>query len=156
MADVFIFTQPANGQNIYLDELVEKALSILENNNNQPIQEEKVSEWIDNIYDSQIGEMWKEKFFQVYDNFLNGILPFLYGYNTNIGKEKDFYMAFDSLDVLPSSLESEYSDLIKIDPLKASELLVPIRPGQLRGLKTWKLDDLTVVDAEYGELGLCL
>ncbi len=65
MADVFIFTQPANGQNIYLDELVEKALSILENNNNQPIQEEKVSEWIDNIYDSQIGEMWKEKFFQV-------------------------------------------------------------------------------------------
>lgn len=156
IADVFIFTQPANGQNIYLDELVEKALGILKNNNNQPIQEEKVSDWINFIYDSQIGETWKQKFFQVYDNFLNGILPFLYGYNTNIGKEKEFYMAFDSLEVLPASLESEYSCLIKVDPLKASELIVPIRPGQLRGLKTWKLGDLIVVDAEYGELGLYL
>ncbi len=156
LADVFIFTQPGDGQGIYLDELVVKALEILTRNINKPIREDEVSEWLDTIYAGEAGLIWEKKFDQVYDNFLNANLPLLYGFNTNSGREKEFYKAFDSIEVLPVSLADEYHDLLEIDPLRASELLVPIRFGQLGRLKYREENRAIIVEAEYGELGLRL
>ena len=71
--------------------------------------------------------------------------------------EKEFYKAFDSVEVLPASLEQEYKELLKTEPIRASELLVPIRPGHLKYLSTWYTEDkVIVVDADYSGLGLML
>lgn len=157
IADVFIFRQPADGQKIYQDKLVINTLELLERHNQAPLQEDKVSEWLGEIYSAEIQQEWEREFDLTYDNFIHGNLPALYGFNTNIGMEKEFYKAFDSVEVLPASLEKEYIELLKTEPIRASELLVPIRPGQLNYLSTWMTEEkIIVVDADYSELGLLI
>ncbi len=157
IAEVFIFRQPADGQKIYKEQLVASSLKLLERHNQTPIHEEMVSEWLSDIYSSAIQQEWEAEFDLTYENFIHGNLPLLYGFNTNTGMEKEFYRVFDSVEVLPASLEKEYIKLLGTEPIRASELLVPIRPGHLKYLSTWVTEDTTtVVDAEYSELGLLI
>ncbi|MEW6623318.1 MAG: CRISPR-associated helicase Cas3' [Bacillota bacterium] len=155
VADVFIFSKPNDGQEVYLDQLVSNALDILIANNNLPINELQVTNWLDEVYKGEVRQIWENGFNIAYSNFMHGNLPLLYGFNTNVGMEKDFYQAFDSIEVLPAPLLDKYNSLLNRNPIIASELLVPIRPGQLKWLKSWRHNHITVVDAEYNEMGLC-
>ena len=129
-APVHIFTKPDDGQGIYEEDLVKRALEILKKHNEQIISEEKISDWLDIIYEGAVLEHWSDSYKKGYAEFQSACIDTLKPFASDDSLEKAFYRAFDSIDVLPIVYEDKYDSLIKDNPLQASELLVPIRWGQ--------------------------
>ena len=162
-APVCVFTQPDDGQRIYEPDLVQASLQVLEKNTDRMIDEEGISDWLDQVYVGQIAERWNEKYDTTYSNFCDGPLATLRAFNSDPQLEDEFYKAFDSVEVLPRRQEAQYRQMRQDEPLAASQLLVPIRWGQYSNLKKKGLTRdgeegwPKMVDAEYNsELGLCL
>ncbi|MBM3148959.1 MAG: CRISPR-associated helicase Cas3' [Chloroflexi bacterium] len=162
-AAVCVFTEPADGQGIYEDDLVPAALTVLVKNADQMIDEERISDWLDEVYQGAIAERWNQAYQQAYDEFEDICLRTLRAFNSNKQLEEDFYKAFDSVEILPACLESAYRQLVEDEPLEASQLLVPLRWGQFCRLRTEgkvckaKPDWPWVVEAAYNsEFGLRL
>lgn len=162
-APVHVFTVPADGQGIYEDDLMQGALKVLAKNADRLIDEERVSDWLNEVYQGPIAERWNRAYQQAYDEFENACLRTLRAFNANEQLEKEFYRAFDSVEVLPASLQSEYERLVADEPLEADQLLVPLRWKQLERLRSEgkaskvKPNWPWVVEAEYtSEYGLVL
>mgnify|MGYP001149286679 CR=1 FL=1 len=164
-APVCVFTEPDNGQGVYEDDLVKAALRVLAKNNDQMIDEEYISDWLDEVYQGPIAEQWNQRYQQAYEEFESACLLSLRAFNSNEELEEAFYQAFDSIEVLPTALEPTYQDLMEKDePLEASQLLVPIRWGLFHKLqrdgkvrKSNRPGGPRIVDAEYSsEFGLVL
>lgn len=160
---VYVFREPADGQMIYDKALVQVSLKVLEKNNGMLIDEAKLSDWLDEIYQGEIAENWNNEYQDAYDEFWEGVLLNLRAFNSDEGLEDEFYRAFDSVEVLPACLLSEYDKAIEDRPLDASQLLVSIRWRQFMQLKNrgqaHEDDDrkLKLVDADYNsEFGLDL
>lgn len=162
-APVYVFTKPSDGQGIYSDDLIQAALRILCKNANQMINEENISDWLDDVYKGSIAEQWNLQYKQSYTDFENSCISTLRAFNSDSYLENAFYQAFDSIEVLPACLENNYCIMLNQDqPIEASQLLVPLRWHQF-----WKLkregrvreDNANqywpkVVDADYTERGL--
>lgn len=163
-APVYVFTEPADGQGIYQDNLVQAALRVLAKNAGQMVDEERISDWLDEVYQGSIAEQWNAAYQQAYDEFEAACLRSLRAFNSDEGLETEFYRAFDSIEVLPVSKEPEYRQFMDNDePLEASQLLVPLRWGQFYALRNkGKVHEgqpewLKIVEAEYSsEFGLRL
>jgi CRISPR-associated endonuclease/helicase Cas3 len=163
-APVCIFTEPADGQGVYEDDLVQASLRVLMKNADQMIYEECISEWLDEVYQGVIAERWNQAYQQAYKEFESACLHTLRAFNANEQLEDAFYQAFDSIEVLPVTLEPEYRRLFEDEPLEANQLLVPIRWGQfckLRRNGKVREDDRSgwprIVDVDYNsEFGLML
>lgn len=160
---VNVFMEPADGQGIYEDDLVQGALNVLSRRDGQPIDEEQVSGWLDEAYTPDSVARWNRTFEQAYREFRDGVLLPLRAFNADDALENMFYRAFDSVHVLPASLEATYRRLMETEPLEASELLVAIRWGQFARLRSaGRVRDGDnglpgIVDAEYDdEYGLRL
>lgn len=160
-APVRVFTEPSDGQGIYEDDLVQAALRVLSRNADQLIDEEAVSNWLDEIYQGTIAEQWNCVYQQAYGEFENACLRTLRAFNSNEQLEEEFYHAFDSIEVLPADLKPAYERVIENEPLEAGQLLVPLRWGQFCRLrskgKAYKIDPKWpwIVEARYSsELGL--
>jgi len=156
-APVYVLTEPADGQGVYEDDLVQAALAVLAKNTDQMIDEERISDWLDEVYQGPIAERWNKGYQQAYEEFESACLLTLRAFNSNKELEEAFYQAFDSIEVLPAALEPAYQQLMEDEPLKASQLLVPLRWGQFFRLRdegkackvrpNWPW----VVEAEYSE-----
>ncbi len=97
------------------------------------------------------------------DEFAAACLADLRAFESSPELAEAFDRMFGGTEVLPRSLAAEYARLMDDEPLLASELLVPISPGQL-----WQLrregkaasapgEDPVVVDVAYDpERGLAL
>lgn len=164
-APVCVFTEPADGQGVYEDDLVKAALEVLRKNDGYPIEEEGISAWLDEIYQGPLAERWNQAYEQAYKEFEIACLRTLRAFNSDDQLEEAFYRAFDSIEVLPAVLESEYRHLIEEEnkPLEASQLLVPLRWEQFYHLRKkgkarrLKPNRLWVVEANYdSEVGLIL
>ena len=162
-APVYVFREPADGQRIYDKTLVQASLKVLEKNNGMLIDEAKISDWLDEIYQGEIAENWNKEYQDAYDEFWEGVLLNLRAFNSDEGLEEEFYRAFDSVEVLPSCLLDEYNKALEDNPLEASQMLVSIRWGQFMQLKNngraHEDDDskIKLVDADYNsEFGLDL
>jgi len=162
-APVYVFREPADGQRIYDTTLVQASLKVLEENNGMLIDEAKISDWLDEIYQGEIAENWNKEYQDAYDEFWDGVLLNLRAFNSDEGLEEEFYRAFDSVEVLPSCLLDEYNKALEDNPLEASQMLVSIRWGQFMQLKNngraHEEDDskIKLVDADYNsEFGLDL
>lgn len=163
-APVCVFTEPADGQGIYDKDLVQAALKVLSNNADQMIDEERISDWLNVVYQGTIAQRWINAYQKALDEFKESCLSTLRAFKSaDEGLEDAFYQAFDSVEVLPVDLEPEYKQLIRDQPLEASQLLVPLRWVQFSRLRNaGKADKIEpnriwVVEANYSEdLGLVL
>lgn len=161
LADVYIFTEPSDGQKIYEAILVKRTLSILKRENGKPVNEGEIGNWLDEIYADEVAEKWEAEYRQESANFDKACLRSLRAFESNSDLTKLFYKAFDGTEVLPLAFLNEYQALKKAEPIRATELLVPIsynRLGQLRGLnRVMSAPDEypTVIDVPYDDqLGL--
>lgn len=163
-APVCVFTEPADGQGVYEDDLVRAALRLLVKNADQMIDEERISDWLEEVYQGPIAERWNQAYQRTYDDFEGACLLTLRAFNSDAKLEEAFYRAFDSIEVLPADLELAYRRLIEDEPLEASQLLVPLRWGQFfrlraerKACKPPKPNWPWVVESKYSsELGLLL
>lgn len=163
-APVHVFTQPADGQRVYEDDLVHRALEILKKESEQLINEEAIPDWLDAIYGGETGARYEAAYRAEYQNFTLACLQSLRPFHASEDLEELFYRAFDSIDVLPASLEGIYEDLMqKEEPLEAGQLLVPLpwqqfcRLRQKRLVREGRYGWPRVVDVAYdSELGLIL
>lgn len=162
-AAVCVFTEPADGQGVYEDDLIQEALKVLKKNSDQMIDEAGVSDWLNEVYQGPIAERWNQAYKRAYHEFESACLVTLRAFNSNEQLEETFYKAFDSIEVLPARLEPAYRQLVEDEPLEAGQLLVPLRWGQFCRLRaeskvcktkpTWPW----IVETEYNrELGLVL
>jgi CRISPR-associated endonuclease/helicase Cas3 len=129
-APVYVYRQPMDGQGIYDDRLIERALMVLEKQNNRIINEAKISSWLDEVYKGEIAEEWKKEYEKAYTEFWESCLTSLTAFESDDWLEEAFYKAFDSVEVLPEALTEPYESLVQENPLEASQLLVPVRWGQ--------------------------
>jgi CRISPR-associated endonuclease/helicase Cas3 len=161
-APVNVFTKPADGQRIYEADLVQRSLEVLTKNADVMIDEAAISGWLDEIYQGEVAVRWNAAYQEAYGDFEAACLKTLRPFDSNESLEEIFYQAFDSIEVLPASLEDEYRSLIEAsEPLEASQLFVPLSWGQFwklrknglvrEGREKW----VKVVEVPYaGEMGL--
>lgn len=162
-APVCVFTEPADGQGIYDKDLVQATLRVLSENADQMIDEERISDWLDEVYQGTVAQRWINTYQQAFDEFKESCLSTLRAFKSDKQLEEAFYQAFDGIEVLPADLEPEYRQLIEDQPLEALQLLVPLRWAQFSRLrdtgKAYKIETnwTWVVDAIYNEdIGLVL
>ncbi|HEX5414284.1 MAG TPA: CRISPR-associated helicase Cas3', partial [Chloroflexota bacterium] len=160
LAPVHVFREPTDGQGIYDADLVRAALAIIDGAANEPLDEAGVGGWLDQVYTGDVRARWEEKFRRSLkdgERILQGLHPF----HSDESLAEQFEAAFDSVEVLPSTLHSEYHRLNEVDPVLASALLVPISERSWRRLAKEGLLDARsrphVVNLPYtSELGLDL
>lgn len=133
-APVFVFTRPVDHRRPYEKPLVEAALRVLQQQQGQPIAEDRVTAWLDAVYgDPTVGAAWQEAYAKAKREFesatLARLLPFQ---SADKEMESLFYAAFDGVEVLPAALEVEYR---RMPPTLAQELLVPLRYAQFARLQ---------------------
>jgi CRISPR-associated endonuclease/helicase Cas3 len=135
-APVYVFKQPDDGQKIYDPLLVQASLRVLAEHDGAMIDEANVSAWLDEVYDDEaIRQDWTRRYEQAYASFTQHVLVFLRAFQSDEAMAKQFYAAFDGVQVLPVVLQAEYDNKRESNPLEASELLVNLRWGQFAMLK---------------------
>ena len=162
LASVYIFTEPADGQGIYKEELVKGALQVLaEYADGKSVNEGAVQDWLDTIYCDTVWTEWDRRYRRTAEEFRAAFLEPLCPFNADPSLEGAFNRLFDGLEVLPLCLEEEFNRLKQERPIEATELLVPISWGrwhqlcQARRVWTEPEEWPQVVDAPYSEeLGL--
>lgn len=163
-APVNVFCEPAECRPIYEDELISESLKVLKKNADKLIIEEQISEWLDQVYRGGVAERWNQEFQEKYADFERSCLHTLRPFDANVGLERLFYQAFDSIEVLPACLEEEFSVLLAAGkPFESQELLVPISWNQFERLERKGLvrnglqGCVKIVEAPYScQLGLKL
>ncbi|MCI0575423.1 MAG: CRISPR-associated helicase Cas3' [Chloroflexi bacterium] len=154
-APVHVFTLPDDGQKIYDPRLIAGTLVVLQRENGKPVDESAVGAWLDEIYAGEVETAWRDEFTKYAEEFEQGVLGQLRPFQSDPALEDLFYEAFESVDVLPISLENNYCDAREDNFIAAKELLVSIRWNQLGWLKRkgWvrKSEDgkLYIVEAHY-------
>lgn len=164
LAEVFVFREPSDGQGIYGELLIAATLRILDREKNKPVNESKVSTWLDEIYKGEIAADWLDKYEQAADLFEEVCVKTLKPFQSDKEVEQRFYKLFDGVEVLPLKFEREYRELEQAGRLvEASELLVSVSYGQYMSLlKRGKLKEqeekwLKLANVPYSsELGLRL
>jgi CRISPR-associated endonuclease/helicase Cas3 len=131
-----VFRQPDDGQRIYDEKLVRAGLCVLEAHEGKMIDEAGVSDWLDQVYaDEAIRSDWTKRYDEAYASFNQTVMSRLRAFQSDKSLERQFYMAFDGIQVLPVGLQDEYDNLKEDNPLEASDLLVTLRWGQFAMLK---------------------
>lgn len=135
LADVHVFRRPDDGQHIYDAGLVQAGLAILQRENGNPLREDAVGAWLDEVYAGPPGVDWVARYETAAAGFRSAIVNSLVAFNSEDRLEEQFYAAFDGLDALPAQFEAEYQQLREEEPLAAQELFVSIGTGYYARLK---------------------
>lgn len=163
-APVYVLTQPEHGQHVYRDELVANTLVVLRapDVNGQPLDEARISALLDGVYRDGLAEEFVAKVQEAQCRFEADCLRSLRAFQSNDELEQAFMDLFEGAEVLPASLEAEYTERSEFSVLDAQSLLVPISGNQfkrLRGVGLMRIlpDRTRVVDVPYDtSLGLRL
>lgn len=162
LAPVHVYRLPDDGQGIYDRALVARTLAILERENGKPLDESVIGQWLDEVYSGEVADRWSLQYAHAAAEFevscVKKLRPFA---SADSSMEDMFYKAFDSVEVLPSALRTEYQSMKEQAPISAGELLVPIRWRHhnvfaTRGLLVHREQDMPpIVRARYdSEFGL--
>ncbi|MGQ9532525.1 MAG: CRISPR-associated helicase Cas3' [Desulfotomaculales bacterium] len=135
-APVYVFTEPCDGQGVYLKELVTKTLGVLQKNaQGRPVNEAAVQGWLDEVYAGEVLARWEADYGRVATEFGRTFLDTLRPFDSDASLEEAFDRLFDGTEVLPACLWQEYRALSQERPLEASELLVPVSWGRWHQLR---------------------
>jgi len=126
LSAVHVYRQPDDGQKIYDQELVKRTLVMLDREKDQPINENAIVCWLDEIYSSEVAERWCYEYAHAASEFEAICIKTLRPFKADYGLEEMFYKAFDGIEVLPLQLYDEYMARKEEDPIRAGELIVPI------------------------------
>jgi CRISPR-associated endonuclease/helicase Cas3 len=140
VAQVYIFTEPTDGQGIYPSALVNETLKILiQYADGRVLDEREVQKWLDEIYTGSILEEWEKRYQKVARDFRAAFIDNLRPLATDDALAEQFDKLFDGMEVLPLCLENEYKELCHTNSLEASQLLVPISWAQWSRIRSNKL-----------------
>jgi CRISPR-associated endonuclease/helicase Cas3 len=123
---VRILTKSLHDQKIYDRELTARSLSILQQNEGNVIDEWKVREWLDKVYEGELERRWTEEIERNRREFRDSCLSSLRAFETDDRLEESFDRLFQGTEVLPLSNIDKYRSLKQESVLKATQLLVPI------------------------------
>jgi CRISPR-associated endonuclease/helicase Cas3 len=165
LRDIFVHDGPIVAHRPYDEGLLRAALAILQREFGEAgavLEEGRVSDWLDEVYSGELAVRWERDYRSAKELFESAVLGHLFPFQSCPELEDRFYQAFDSVEVLPASLRDEYAARVETQPLSASELLVPVRWGQLAQLarenaivERLEPDGIPVVDRPYSyDLGL--
>lgn len=132
IAPVHVFREPIPEKDMrpYDRRLLLGSLRLLDEQNEKIIDESAVSDWLNMIYNDYAGDYaqnWQAEYQQHAADFTDSVLRPLVAFNTDRELEKQFYAAFESIDVLPSCFEAEYFDFMRDGRfVDADSLLVSI------------------------------
>ena len=155
LAPVHVYRQPADGQIIYDETLVQRTLAILERETGRAIDEAAIGRWLDEIYSGAVAAAWEQQYRRAATEFEVTCIQSLQPFAADRTLEELFYKAFDSIEVLPQNLLGAYQQLREEQPILAGELLVSISWRRYYALKNKGLlqpqtDELPpVVNAAY-------
>jgi len=166
LRDIYVFADPVE-EFPYDPLLVQASVALLAREFGEPgavIDESQVNAWIDSIYSGEMLARMESDFRTQLQEFEAVIVPGLGLLASEEALEREFYRAFDGIEVLPAALEAEHEELLKQEPLAASSLTVSLRWRQFARLKgsgrardSRRDSSLQVVEAPYtGEAGLLL
>jgi CRISPR-associated endonuclease/helicase Cas3 len=161
--DVHVLRERGQGRDAYDETYVVAALGALEEADGEMVDESKVGRWLDGVYAGEIGRAWAEEVGRWRYEFEVACLSDLRAFQSSPQLADAFDQMFDGSQVLPESVAGEYARMMDDDPLRASELLVPISGAQLARLvasgraRRLSADEPFVVDVPYdAERGLDL
>lgn len=138
LCDAYIFAGSIVDRRPYRATLLEGARRVLEREfgrEGAELDEVRTSDWLDEIYTGDLLAEWEATYRDRRREFEEAILGTLHPFQAAPHLEEQFYRAFDGVEVLPLGLREEYLARLDLHPLAASELLVPIRWGQLGSLR---------------------
>jgi CRISPR-associated endonuclease/helicase Cas3 len=155
---VRVLTKALNSAEVYDRELVARSLSILQRNDGHVLDEWKVSEWLDGIYEGDLEHRWMEEIEKNRKEFRQSCLESLRAFETDDRLEEQFDALFQGTEVLPLSSLDAYSQLRQESVLEAGKLLVPISWYHVQGHPDkflWNTDLRMITadfpyDTEYG------
>ncbi len=134
---VHVFREPQDGQGIYQENLVKRTLGVLEQHDGEEIDEAKIGDWLDAIYNEpEIRDPWNKAYqlqFQLAEQLLRALRPF----DSDKELEKKFEALFDGVEVLPARFAELYNQHTRNgDFIEASQLFVPISYKKCQYLKS--------------------
>jgi len=132
---VYVLTSPASGQGVYSDSFVNAALDALLPCNGTVLNESKLGELLDLVYSGEIERNWTADVQYGRDEFIASCLSDLRAFQSKPELDELFDCLFDGTEVLPETFVNEYDQLMEQEPLRASELFVPIPFRQLARLR---------------------
>jgi CRISPR-associated endonuclease/helicase Cas3 len=155
---VNVCRSPPAGSPVYPASLVSKAVDALAPWSGKRLREDATQEMLDHIYRGDLGDRLTSQLKQGILAFEQNVLASCRPFQSDEKLEEMFEDLFDGFEVLPASLEREYTRRLEAEPLLAPGLLVPITRGQfhrLRGLgRLWMADRTWVANCPYGDQGL--
>ncbi len=157
-APVYVFTEPTDGQHIYIPALVEGALRVLKQYvDGRMLDESAVQGWLDEIYTGTLLHEWESSYARKAKEFREVFLENLRPFVSDEGLAQAFDRLFDGTEVLPLGLQDEYEEVYKRSPLESAQLLVSISWGRWKQMQAAKQvrskrDQWpSVVDVPYSE-----
>jgi len=162
LAAVHVFTEPL-ALHVYSPPIVSEAVSVLRHHDGQPIDEGQLTNWLDDQYTADILAPIQDEYARTL-KLMRSKLGRLAPFQSDPELREEFFEMFDSVEVLPASLEAEYLQFVAAgDTIEADSLLVSIRWGQWTNLarhgltKARTADSPAIVDVPYdSEYGLRL
>lgn len=136
LCDVHVAAAPLDGHGIYQPEYITGALRVLRDIEGQPLDESRVGDWLDSIYQGDVAEDWRLRVESRLREFTRTCLNDLRAFESKAEFTEAFDELFDGGEVLPAALADEYRTMHFEEPLAASELLVPISSRQLGRLRS--------------------
>jgi CRISPR-associated endonuclease/helicase Cas3 len=157
---VQVLTESLNDHWIYDPELKTRSLAILRENEGQVLDEHKVSEWLDRVYEGDLERRWLEIIQKNRQEFRENCLASLRAFDSDDGLEEAFDRLFHGTEVLPLSKIDEYCQLKDKSILRAGQLLIPIAWEHVQQHSkrfTWNEElKIRTTDFPYDpEYGLC-
>ncbi|MEF2280300.1 CRISPR-associated helicase Cas3' [Deinococcus sp. YIM 134068] len=159
---VTVLAQPASGQSVYEDTLVERTLEVLREcvAAGGLLHDDLLSGWLERIYAGDYLEELQGKYRSGYDEvfrFMRDLKPF----SSSPDLRQSFEDLFDGVEVLPKRFQAQYEQEKDVSPIQARSLLVSISTRQKNRFKEWmSWDDelkLWLTDLPYDDtLGLLL
>mgnify|MGYP000947015383 CR=1 FL=1 len=155
---VRVVTESEGAYFIYNEQLLNNTIDILRKANGTVLDELKLMEFLDEIYNGELEEFYLNEVNRARDEFRITCLKTLRAFESDDDLYEIFDKLFDNVEVLPKCLlEQFYCDLKEKTILEAMSLLVPMRWKTLCILKSkglcewndkWKIN---IVDLPYDE-----
>lgn len=162
VVNVTVLSQPADGQHVYKDILVERTLEILKKcvDSGGLLHDDLLFDYLEYIYSSDVLDELKYDYKKGYKEVKRHLREFK-PFHSNLELREAFENLFDGIEVLPQDFLEQYLEEKSYSPIQARSLLVPIsirQKNQFNKYITWDSEEkIYIANLPYDSiLGLLL